>query len=1207
MRLQRTRDDRARAWRRVGRVAALATALVALAALMPGAAAATQHFVSMPTGNAAQSTPATPAGAGRVIVKYRLSESVGAAQVAAADMGARLVKRIRTFGLDTTGRYVVVSSSTLTTAELMKKYRQDPAVAYVEPDYIIKADDAVTPDDPLFTSQWDMSKIEAPMAWATSTGQSSVVVADIDTGVDYSHPDLAANMWHNPGEIAGNGLDDDGNGYVDDIYGIDAVSGNSDSSDPADDNGHGSHTAGTMAAVGDNGVGVAGVCWTAQIMALKCLNNLGDGYTSDAVTCLDYMTWEKVHGGVNVVAANCSWGDNNYSQTLHDAIAAAGDAGIVVVCAAGNDSLCNDTVPFYPASYDCSNVVSVAATDSTDALASFSNYGASSVDLAAPGVGILSTVPDFVDPSGYTSMDGTSMAAPHVAGALALMAAADPGESMATRIDMLESSVDPVPGLVDVVASGGRLDVAEAVYRGAPDVTGFSPASGPVNTDVVVTGDHFGGATAVDFNGTPATDFSVTATRIEAAVPAGATTGPITVTTGGGSSSSAGSLTVVAAPFTISGFAPDSGEVGSTVVLSGTAFSGATAVAFNGTPATSFTVDSATQITASVPAGATSGTIAVTTPAGAAASATAFTVTHPNDTITGTVTTASGGTLGTACTVTLYAPKGGGWWNSIKTTSTDPITGSYSFVAPGFKAGTYRVRFADPLGDHVPQYYDGAADFFSGDLIDLPAGGTASAIDAALAPAGHVAGIVENAAGAPLSQVSVTAWRLNGGTSGGGDWQTTTGDDGTYDLGGLPAGTCRLSFVSNSDGGYVTQYFDDQPTLDAANDVTVVAGQTTPGIDATLHGGGHITGTVTNPGAGAQNSVWASALQPDGSGGWRLVKQALIGSDGSYDLIGLATGSYVVEFEDAIGNYLTQYYDDAPDPGSAAPVAVTAGQTTPGIDATLAPAGHIRGTVTNASGDGLVDISVTAYQSNGMAGWTIAGLSGYTTMDGSYDLGGLPTGSYYVEFTDFWGHTYLPQDYDGAVARSLATPVAVTAGVATSGIDATLRIGTPPTVTGFAPRAGRVGTTVVITGTGFTGATAVSFNGTAANFTVDSATQITTKVPAGATSGIVTVTTPTGIATGPMSFTLALWPAITRLSPTSGRRGAVVTITGKDFEPKRGTGYVRFGSVKCSRYVSWTTTRIRCRVPAKARLGKVKVVVVTGRGASAYKLFAVKR
>jgi subtilisin family serine protease len=405
---------------------------------------------------------------GRIIVRYRASTTAQAARAAAAAAGDRVVGRVRTFGLGHAGAVLVVASRTLSTGQLVRRYSADPDVAYAEPDSILTID-STTPGDPYFGDLWGMSTIGAPTAWDTATGSPGVVVASIDTGVDYTHPDLAANMWHNPGEIPGNGLDDDGNGYADDVYGIDAAF---DTADPWDPNGHGTHTAGTMAAVGNNGVGVTGVCWSAQIMALEYLDSDGSGYTSDALDCFYYMIAEKLYHGVDVVAANCSWGGGSYNQSLHDAIAAAGEAGIVVVCSAGNDGDDNDWSPAYPASYDCANIIAVAATDSSDGLADFSNYGASSVDLAAPGVGILSTVPD----GGYDWMDGTSMAAPHVTGVVALVAAARPADDAATRIASILAGADAVSGLSGLVATGGRLDVSAAVGAPAPAADTVGPA-----------------------------------------------------------------------------------------------------------------------------------------------------------------------------------------------------------------------------------------------------------------------------------------------------------------------------------------------------------------------------------------------------------------------------------------------------------------------------------------------------------------------------------------------------------------------------------------------------------------------------------------------------------------------------------------------------------------------------------------------------------
>ena len=240
-----------------------------------------------------------------------------------------------------------------------------------------------------------------------------MVVAVIDSGMQLNHGDLAGNLWTNPGEIAGNGIDDDDDGYVDDVHGWDFVG---DDNLPNDDFGHGTHVAGTLAAVGNNGIGVVGVAYSSRIMPLRVLDGSGQGYVSDAVRAIDFAT----RHGVRV--SNNSWGYTGAaSQVLYDAIQAAGAAGQLVVTAAGNSSADIDAIPEYPAAYDLPNIISVAATTQDDHLAVFSNYGAAGVDVAAPGEHILSTLP-----GGYGFADGTSMASPHVAGVAALLLAAHP-------------------------------------------------------------------------------------------------------------------------------------------------------------------------------------------------------------------------------------------------------------------------------------------------------------------------------------------------------------------------------------------------------------------------------------------------------------------------------------------------------------------------------------------------------------------------------------------------------------------------------------------------------------------------------------------------------------------------------------------------------------------------------------------------------------
>jgi subtilisin family serine protease len=277
-----------------------------------------------------------------------------------------------------------------------------------------------------------------------------VVVAVIDTGVDYNHQDLSANIWTNPGEIPGNGLDDDGNGFIDDVRGWDF---NGNDNDPFDDNSHGTHVAGTIAAVGNNEYGVVGVNWTAQIMPIKFINANGSGTVADAIEAIQYATM------MGARITNNSWGGAGFSQALKDAIVAADAAGVLFVAAAGNDGENNDILPFYPASFDVPNIIGAAATDHFDDLAGFSNYGSSSVDLGAPGVDILSTIPN----DEYDYKSGTSMATPHVSGVAALIMAEFPALTHDEIKERMLNAVDPLLSLKELVSTGGRLNANNAL------------------------------------------------------------------------------------------------------------------------------------------------------------------------------------------------------------------------------------------------------------------------------------------------------------------------------------------------------------------------------------------------------------------------------------------------------------------------------------------------------------------------------------------------------------------------------------------------------------------------------------------------------------------------------------------------------------------------------------------------------------------------
>ncbi|MBL9134923.1 MAG: S8 family serine peptidase [Verrucomicrobiales bacterium] len=336
-------------------------------------------------------------------------------------------------------------------------------VEWVEPDYILTAFQRPNDAEFIAGSLWNLENvgaasgvpdadIDATEAWDRITDASSIIVAVVDSGILTTHEDLAANLWTNPSETAGNGVDDDGNGIIDDLHGINAITG---SGDPTDDVGHGTHVAGILGAVGNNGRGITGIAWKVQIMALKFLNAEGEGSTSTAIQCMDYA---RSHGARII---NASWGGGSRSRSLELAIQRARAAGIVFVVAAGNEGSNNDATPSYPASYTTDNMVVVAATTRADALASYSNFGASTVDLAAPGSDIRSAW--FTSSRGYADASGTSMAAPHVAGALALLAARYPGATYLQLIDAILQSADPLASLTGRVVSGGRLNVDRAL------------------------------------------------------------------------------------------------------------------------------------------------------------------------------------------------------------------------------------------------------------------------------------------------------------------------------------------------------------------------------------------------------------------------------------------------------------------------------------------------------------------------------------------------------------------------------------------------------------------------------------------------------------------------------------------------------------------------------------------------------------------------
>jgi len=341
----------------------------------------------------------------------------------------------------------------------LQALRERPGVLMAVPNQRVSAQ--ALPNDPQFGLQWALKNsgqgggtvgndIGIESVWDEFQDTGAIVVAVIDTGVDFEHPDLAANMWVNPGEIPDNQVDDDGNGYVDDVHGYDFV--NSDG-EPMDDNSHGTHVAGILGAVGDNAVGVSGVAWQAKIMALKFLDEGATGTTSGAIPAIEYALAKGAKILVN------SWGDSNFNPALFDAILAADAQGALFFAAAGNQGRDTDEDPFYPAGYDSPNVVSLASIDADDRLSSFSNFGRLSVDLAAPGGEILSTKPNGT----YGYISGTSMATPCAAGAAAVLWSRFPDLSHRQARNLLLQGAAPRAYLQNKTLMGATLDVSGAL------------------------------------------------------------------------------------------------------------------------------------------------------------------------------------------------------------------------------------------------------------------------------------------------------------------------------------------------------------------------------------------------------------------------------------------------------------------------------------------------------------------------------------------------------------------------------------------------------------------------------------------------------------------------------------------------------------------------------------------------------------------------
>jgi subtilisin family serine protease len=431
--------------------AAPVVALVAALVAGPASSASTTN----PTRTAAHTVAAYAPH--QLLVRFQ--PEVGGADIRAvnARFGATTLKSFHIVpGLQLLG---LPASASVTAA--VAAYRGLQQVKYAQPNWIVRLDGPIhpqavdkTPNDPMYPQQWDWPKVGAPAAWDQTVGSKNVIVGDIDSGIDLGHEDLAANIWKNTDECGGQaGVDDDANGYVDDCHGIDTINGDVN---PTDDTGHGTHTAGTIGAVGNNGKGVTGFNWKIQVLPCKSHGSDGNGTPASIIECYQYMVDERADG-YDIIATNNSYGGCveacDFDQATIDGISAMNDAGILFAVSAGNDAHDNDVIPKYPTNYFLPNIISTAATSSTDTLASFSNYGDRTVMLGAPGVSVLSTIP-----GSYGFNSGTSMAAPHVAGLAGLLHAWDPGLSIYEIRNLILSGGDPIATLDGKSVTGKRLN-----------------------------------------------------------------------------------------------------------------------------------------------------------------------------------------------------------------------------------------------------------------------------------------------------------------------------------------------------------------------------------------------------------------------------------------------------------------------------------------------------------------------------------------------------------------------------------------------------------------------------------------------------------------------------------------------------------------------------------------------------------------------------
>jgi len=550
-------------------------------------AAALAFLLTLPAGRGAAADPKTPYAPGEVLVGFKKQSGQKDRDAAIGKAKGRVLTRLATeLDLDEGEPGVHRIATDLSVEDAIEALKKDPNVEFAEPNWLVTHD--ATADDTYYAngSLWGMYGDDAPDAigpsgttnaygcaaedaWAAgTTGSSDVCVGIVDEGLQFTHPELSANVWTNPFDPV-DGIDNDGNGFIDDVHGWDFWNGDNSVYDAGGD-AHGTHVAGTIGATGANGSGVAGVNWNVTMISAKFLGPNG-GYISDAVAALNYLRDLKVRHGMRIVATNNSWGGGGYSSAFHTALLKAAKEGILFVAAAGNSGANNDSAASYPSNYSTLSasitepaasyeaVIAVAAIDSGGSKASWSSYGATTVDLGAPGVSVLSTVPT----NGYAYYSGTSMATPHVTGAVALYASAFPAATASEIRTALLGNTLPTASLAGITVTGGRLNLAGLFGAAEPPVTPPADVHDVAVTSVSMPGSVKRGKTvtvniAVANQGTTSETF-----QVSLSATGGSVGSPKSVTLAAGASASVpitwtapntrASFTITATAATVSG------------------------------------------------------------------------------------------------------------------------------------------------------------------------------------------------------------------------------------------------------------------------------------------------------------------------------------------------------------------------------------------------------------------------------------------------------------------------------------------------------------------------------------------------------------------------------------------------------------------------------------------------------------------------------